>query len=75
MSRLNWTGLVMLMSAPLVPVLFPGEMELLLGMNTWNAMRDDTWYEMNTGAVIAAAAYVLVGASLTLWPNTRDEQD
>lgn len=75
MSRLNWTGLVMLISAPLSPVLFPGEMELLLGMNTWNAVWNDTWYEMNTGAVIVAVAYLLVGAALTLWPNTRDEQD
>lgn len=50
-------------------------MELLLGMNTWNAMWNDTWYEINTGAVIVAVAYLLIGAALTLWPNTRDEQD
>jgi hypothetical protein len=71
MSRLNWTGLVMLISAFLFPVLFPGEMELLLGIESWK----DAWYAMNTGAVIVAVAYVLVGASLTLWSNTRDEQD
>lgn len=75
MSRLNWIGLAMLISAPLFPVLFPGEMELFLGMNTWKAMWNDTWYEMNMGAVIAAVAYFLIGAALTLWPNTRDEQD
>jgi len=50
-------------------------MELFLGMNTWKAMWNDTWYEMNMGAVIAAVAYFLIGAALTLWPNTRDEQD
>jgi len=59
MSGLNWTGLVMLVLAFLF-------MELFLGINTW--------YEMNTGAVIAAVMYLLVGATLTLWPNPSDEQ-
>ncbi|MDH5642151.1 MAG: hypothetical protein OEY28_12745 [Nitrospira sp.] len=59
MSGLNWTGLVMLILAFLF-------MELYLGINTW--------YEMNTGAVITAVTYLLVGTVLTLWPNARDEQ-
>jgi hypothetical protein len=58
MSGLNWVGLVMLVLAFLF-------MELFLGINTW--------YDMNTGAVIAAVAYLLVGTALMLWPNTRDE--
>ena len=70
MSRLNWTGLVMLISALLFPVFFPGEMELLLGINTWQG----TYYEMNTGAVIAAVAYLLAGVMLTLW-MTRSDKD
>ena len=70
MSRLNWTGLVMLISALLFPVFFPGEMELLLGINTWQG----TYYEMNTGAVIAAVAYLLAGVMLTLW-TTRSDKD
>jgi hypothetical protein len=41
-------------------------MELFLGINTW--------YEMNTGAVIAAVSYLLVGTALMLWPNARDEE-
>jgi hypothetical protein len=64
----------MLIVALLFPVLSPGEMELLLGLNTWNDMWNDTWYEMNTGTVIAAVAYLLVGSTLALWPNVRDEQ-
>jgi len=59
MSGLNWTGLVMLVLAFLF-------MELFLGINTW--------YEMNTGAVIAAVAYLLVGTAFTVWPNAHDEQ-
>ena len=59
MSGLNWTGLVMLILAFLF-------MELFLGINTW--------YDMNTGAVIAAVTYLLVGTTLTLWPNSSDEQ-
>lgn len=60
MSGLNWTGLVMLFLAFLF-------MELFLGINTW--------YDMNTGAVIAAVTYLLVGATLTLWPNQRDDEE
>ena len=71
MSRLNWIGFAMLIVAFLFPVSFPGEMELLLGIDTWN----HRLYEMNTGAVIAAVAYLLVGASLMIWSNIRDEQD
>jgi len=41
-------------------------MELFLGINTW--------YEMNAGAVIMAVVYLLVGTTLTLWPNSSDEQ-
>jgi small-conductance mechanosensitive channel len=59
MSVLNWVGLVMLVLAFLF-------MELFLGINTW--------YDMNTGAVLAAVAYLLVGTTLTLWPNARDKQ-
>jgi len=60
MSGLNWLGLVML----IVAFLF---MELYLGINTW--------YDMNSGAVIAAVMYLLVGATLTLWPNASDEEE
>jgi len=42
-------------------------MELFLGINTW--------YDMNTGAVIAAVTYLLVGTTLTLWPNQRDDEE
>jgi len=42
-------------------------MELFLGINAW--------YQMNTGAVIAAVMYLLVGATLTLWPNQSDEEE
>jgi hypothetical protein len=73
MSRFNWIGFAMLILAVLFPVSFPGEMELLLGIDTWNDMWNDTWYEMNTGAVIAAVIYLLVGTTLALWPNVRDE--
>jgi len=59
MSGLNWAGLVMLILAFLF-------MELYLGINTW--------YEMNTGAVITAVTYLLVGTVLTLWPSSRDEE-
>lgn len=71
MSRLNWIGFVMLTVAFLFPVSFPGEMELLLGIDMWN----HRLYDMNMGVVFAAAAYLLVGASLMVWSNTRDEQD
>ena len=71
MSRLNWTGLVMLIVAFLFPVLYPGEMELLFGLNTWDGM----WYEMETGAVIAAVTYLLVGGILTVWPTLSDKHD
>jgi len=60
MSGLNWTGLVMLFLAFLF-------MELFLGINTW--------YDMNTGAVIAAVMYLVVGTTLTLWPNQRDDEE
>jgi hypothetical protein len=55
-----------LMLAFLFPVSFPGEMELLLGIDTWN----QRLYEMNAGAVIAAVAYLLVGVILSLWPSS-----
>ena len=58
----------MLVSAFLFPIFCPGEMEMFLGINTW----DDPWDEMSTGALIAALAYLLVGAALTLWPTFSD---
>ena len=57
MSFINWIGFVMLILA-----LFLNE--LFLGMNTW--------YELNMGAVIAGIVYLVVGASLSLWPNAND---
>lgn len=71
MSRLNWIGFAMLVSAFLFPVSFPGEMEMLLGIDSWN----HRLYEMKTSAVIVAVAYLLVGASLMVWTNPRDEED
>ena len=38
---------------------------MLLEIDTMNS----AWYEMNTGSVIAAAAYLLVAVSLMLWPT------
>ncbi len=57
MSFINWIGFVMLVLA-----LFLNE--LFLGMNAW--------YDLNMGAIIAGIVYLVVGASLSLWPNASD---
>ena len=38
--------------------------ELFLGMNAW--------YELHLGAIIMGIVYLVVGASLSLWPNASD---
>lgn len=59
MSALNWVGIVMLILA-----LFFNE--LFLGINAW--------YELNTGAIIAAIVYLIAGVTLSLWPTPSDDQ-
>lgn len=59
MSALNWVGIVMLILA-----LFFNE--LFLGINAW--------YELNTGAIIAAIVYLIAGITLSLWPTPSDDQ-
>jgi hypothetical protein len=59
MSALNWVGIVMLILA-----LFFNE--LFLGINAW--------YELNTGAIIAAIVYLIAGVTFSLWPTPSDEQ-
>jgi hypothetical protein len=57
MSFINWIGFVMLVLALVLN-------ELFLGMNAW--------YEVNLGAIIIGIVYLVVGASLSLWPNASD---
>ena len=57
LSFINWIGFVMLV---LVLILN----ELFFGMNAW--------YELHLGAIIMGIVYLVVGASLSLWPNASD---
>jgi hypothetical protein len=57
MSFINWMGFVMLVLALLLN-------EAFLGMNAW--------YDLNLGAVIVGIVYLVIGASLSLWPNSSD---
>jgi hypothetical protein len=57
MSFINWMGFVMLVLALLLN-------EAFLGMNAW--------YDLNLGAVIVGIVYLVIGASLSLWPNAND---
>ncbi|MCP9453348.1 MAG: hypothetical protein NNA23_11775 [Nitrospira sp.] len=59
MRALNWVGIVMLFLA----LIFN---ELFLGINAW--------YELNTGAIIAAIIYLIAGVTLSLWPTPSDDQ-
>ncbi|MCS6898040.1 MAG: hypothetical protein NZM29_08720 [Nitrospira sp.] len=59
MRALNWVGIVMLFLA----LIFN---ELFLGINAW--------YELNTGAIIAAIIYLIAGVAVSLWPTPSDEQ-
>lgn len=59
MRALNWVGIVMLFLA----LIFN---ELFLGINAW--------YELNTGAIIAAIIYLIAGVTLSLWPAPSDDQ-
>ncbi|MCP9440946.1 MAG: hypothetical protein NNA20_04150 [Nitrospira sp.] len=59
MSARNWVGIVMLILA-----LFFNE--LFLGINAW--------YDLNTGAIIAAIVYLIAGVTLSLWPTPSDDQ-
>jgi NhaP-type Na+/H+ or K+/H+ antiporter len=58
MSFINWIGFVMLVLALLLN-------ELFLGMNAW--------YELNLGAIVVGIVYLVVGVSLSLWPNPQDQ--
>jgi len=40
--------------------------EIFLGINTW--------YELNLGAIVVAVMYLVVGASLLLWPSAKDQR-
>ncbi len=57
MSFVNWIGFVMLVLALILN-------ELFLGMTAW--------YELNIGAIIIGIVYLVVGTSLSLWPNASD---
>ncbi|CUS36007.1 hypothetical protein COMA1_20591 [Candidatus Nitrospira nitrosa] len=57
LSFINWIGFVMLVLALILN-------ELFLGMNAW--------YELHLGAIIMGIVYLVVGASLSLWPNASD---
>ena len=57
MTFINWIGFVMLVLGLVLN-------ELFLGMNAW--------YELNLGAIIIGIVYLVVGASLSLWPNASD---
>ena len=57
MSFINWIGFVILVLGLVLN-------ELFLGMNAW--------YELNLGAIIIGIVYLVVGASLSLWPNASD---
>ena len=58
MSFINWMGFLMLLFALLLN-------EIFLGINTW--------YELNLGVIVGAVVYVVVGASLLLWPTPKDQ--
>jgi NhaP-type Na+/H+ or K+/H+ antiporter len=58
MSFINWIGFVMLVLALLLN-------ELFLGMNAW--------YDLNLGAIVVGIVYLVVGVSLSLWPNPHDQ--
>jgi len=58
MSFINWMGFLMLLIAILLN-------EIFLGINTW--------YELNLGAIVGAVGYLVVGASLLLWPSAKDQ--
>ncbi len=58
MRFINWMGFLMLVLA----LLFN---ELFLGINAW--------YELNIGPIIVAIVYLIIGVSLTLWPNPSDK--
>jgi hypothetical protein len=59
MSFINWMGFLMLLIAILLN-------EIFLGINTW--------YELNLGAIVGAGGYLVVGASLLLWPSAKDRR-
>jgi hypothetical protein len=59
MSFINWIGFSMLVFA----LLFN---EAFLLMNAW--------YDLNTGAIIMGIVFLVVGASLSLWPNLQDQR-
>ncbi|NGZ95598.1 MAG: hypothetical protein CV089_05620 [Nitrospira sp. WS110] len=59
MSFINWMGFLMLLIAILLN-------EIFLGINTW--------YELNLGAIVVAVMYLVVGASLLLWPSAKDQR-
>jgi hypothetical protein len=58
MSFINWIGFVMLVLALILN-------ELFLGMTAW--------YDLNLGAIVVAIVYLVVGVSLSLWPNPQDQ--
>lgn len=59
MSFTNWIGFAMLVLALILN-------EAFLGMTAW--------YELNLGAIVGAIVYLVVGASLLLWPSPHDQR-
>ncbi|MDH4300893.1 MAG: hypothetical protein OEV51_02355 [Nitrospira sp.] len=58
MKFINWMGFLMLLLA----VIFK---EIFLGVNAWN--------DLNPGVIVGIVAYLVVGASLSLWPSTKGQ--
>jgi len=58
MTFYNWIGFVMLILGFLLN-------ELFLGINAW--------YDLNLGAVVAGVVYLVVAASLSIWPSSHNQ--
>ena len=59
MRFINWMGFLMLLFA----VIFK---EIFLGVNAWD--------DLNLGVIAGAVVYLVVGASLSLWPSVKDQR-
>lgn len=58
MSFINWMGFLMLLFA----VIFK---EIFLGVNAWD--------DLNLGVIAGVVVYLVVGASLSLWPSAKGQ--
>ncbi len=59
MTFYNWIGFAML----ILGFMFN---ELFLGINAW--------YDLNLGAVVVGVVYLVVAASLSIWPSSRNQE-